>query len=397
MTKKILIISLILYLLSAVGSFTAFSALNKQQLTQSMEANQAADDQQGTLLGALLEIDPSEPKDQACPLNGKYYTKIEKAAWDKRRPLAVMIENAPDARPQSGLSKADVVFEIIAEGGVTRFMGLFYCDAQAFDTTLAPIRSARTYFVDYASGFNYPLYVHVGGGNTPGPADALGQIGEYGWNQANDLNQFSIGYPTFIRNANRLGKDVATEHTMETTTEKLWAVGAERGWSNMSPEKKVGRTIVPASDWQAGFKPWTFMSEDVAKGAVETVSYEFWSGYGQYKNDWTYDSATNSYKRNMAGEPHVDLNNNQQILASNVIVLLTTEKGPIDENKHMLYTTTGTGDVLIFNNAQVTKAKWSKPKRESELRFVDGKGKDISLVRGSTWIAVVDKSTEVEY
>lgn len=397
MNKKVLLVSLVLYLFASVASFTAFSALNKHQLTQSIETGSGAAGDDETLLGSILDIDPSEPKDQECPLNGKYFTNTERTAWEKRRPLAVMIENSPDARPQSGLSDADVVYEAVAEGGVTRFMAMYYCGVQAFDTILAPIRSARTYYVDYASGYNYPLYVHVGGANLPGPSDALGQIAEYGWNQENDLNQFSIGYPTFIRNANRLNKPVATEHTMETSTEKLWAVGEERGWTNMSPEMKIGRTVVPSEDWSENFEPWTFYEENPAKGTVTTISHDFWSGYGQYAVVWNYDSTSNTYKRTMGGDPHMDLNNDEQIMASNVIVLLTTEKGPINENKHMLYTTTGTGDVLIFNNGTATKAKWSKPERESELRFVDAKGQDIPLARGLTWIAVVDKSTEVEY
>lgn len=397
MTKKIVLVSLVLYLFSSVAAFTAFSALQKHQLTTSMEnsSGTASDDQ--TALGALLTINPSEPKDQPCPLNGQMYTATEKAAWEKRRPLAVMIENSPDARPQSGLSSADVVFEAVAEGGVTRFMGLFYCGVQAYDTTLAPIRSARTYFVDYASGYNRPLYVHVGGANLPGPADALGQLGEYGWNLQNDMNQFSIGYPTFIRNANRLNKPVATEHTMETTTEKLWSVAEDRGWTNMSPDLKVGKKVVPGSDWKAGFTPWNFYTTDPAKGTVTKIAHDFWSGYGQYHVEWTYDPATNTYKRNMGGDAHTDLNNSKQITASNVVVILTTEKGPIDENKHMLYTTTGTGDVLVFNYGNVTKGKWSKADREAPLKFLDSKGKDIPLARGATWIAVVDKSTKVEY
>ncbi|MDQ5951703.1 MAG: hypothetical protein QG639_984 [Patescibacteria group bacterium] len=395
MNKKVLLVSLVLYLFAAVASFTAFSAINKHQLTESLNDGVSEDDE--TLLGSLLDIDPGAPKDQPCPLNGKMYTAAEKSAWEKRRPLAVMIENSPDARPQSGLSDADVVYEIVAEGGVTRFMGMFYCGVQAFDTTLAPIRSARTYFVEYASGYNYPLYVHVGGANLPGPTDALGQIGQYGWNQENDLNQFSIGYPTFIRNANRLGKQVATEHTMETTTEKLWAVGEERGWTNMSPETKVGIKVVPAADWKAGFEPWTFYDTNPAVGAVTKISHDFWSGYGQYAVTWDYDAASNMYKRTMGGEVHTDLNDDSQIMASNVVVILTEEKGPLNENKHMLYTTIGTGEALIFNNGQAIKARWSKPSREAELRFVDAKGTDVSLARGPVWIAVVDKSTEVEY
>lgn len=397
MSKKILITSLIIYVLTAVASFTAFSATNKHQLKQAdIAANPNAEDED-TMLGAILNIDPSEAKDQPCPINGKMFTSTEKNAWEKRRPLAVMIENSPDARPQSGLTHADAVFEIVAEGAVTRFMAVYYCGAQAYDTTLAPIRSARSYFIDYASGFNYPMYVHVGGANLPGPADALGQINEYGWALENDINQFSVGYPTFIRNANRLGRDIATEHTMETTTEKLWAVADDRDWTNMSPDRKVGTKVISGTDWKDGYKGWTFYDTLPAKGDVTKISHEFWTGYSQYAVEWDYSADTNSYKRIMGGEPHVDLNNDQQIQAANVIVLLTTEKGPIDESKHMLYGTTGTGDALLFTNGTANKVKWSKPTRESELRFVDSKGQDVPLNRGLTWISVVDKSTEVTY
>ena len=183
--------------------FGTFSLIAKGAQAEPKSGQQQVNDNE-TLLGALLDIDPNEAKDQACPLNGQYYTLTEKNAWSSRRPLFVMIENTPDARPQSGLSKADVVFEAVAEGGVTRFGALYYCAAQYQDVTLAPVRSARSYFVDWASGFNLPMYVHVGGANLDGPADALAQIGTYGWRGENDIDQFSVGYPTFVRNYNRI-------------------------------------------------------------------------------------------------------------------------------------------------------------------------------------------------
>ena len=80
-----------------------------------------------------------------------------------------------------------------------------------------------------------------------------------------------------------------------------------------------------------------------------------------------------------------------------MIVLLTAEKGPIDELKHILYTTTGTGNALIFMNGEAVKATWSKPTRESELTFADRKGEEILFARGLTWISVVDTATEVTY
>ena len=393
--KGVLTLGIGMYIVATGLSFMAFRTLAGPQAE--VPVTQDGTPVEGTQLGALLQIDPSEPRDQVCPLNGKLFTAKEKAAWEKRRPLAVMIENSEDARPQSGLSNADIVFETVAEGGITRFMAMFYCDVQRDDTILAPVRSARSYFIDWASGFNRPLYVHVGGANLPGPANALGQLGDYGWNQANDLNQFSIGYPTFVRNANRVpGKEIATEHTMETSTERLWAVGEKRGWTNMSPDTKVKGKVVPGSDWKEGYTGWTFDPAS-AKGAVSAINYEFWTGYKAFAVNWQYDSAADGYKRVLGGESHVDMNNNQQLVARNVVVILTDEKGPIDEAKHMLYTTTGTGKALIFKGGEAIEAKWSKKDREAELEFLDAKGKPVPLLPGMVWISVLAKSAEVVY
>lgn len=401
MSKKILIVSLILYITSAVGSFVVFSYIGSPSVP-SLTEESSSTESEDTLLSTLLDISPEDPRDQACPLNGKFFTKQEREAWEARRPLAVMIENHVDARPQSGLSDADIVFETIAEGGVTRFMGMYYCGVQANDTILAPIRSARTYFIDWASGFNLPLYVHVGGANLPGPADALGQLGEYGWNLENDINQFSVGYPTFVRNANRIrGKKVATEHTMETSTERLWAVGEEREWTNITPERRVGRTVVEAAPWEDAYTPWTFSDEDEEPGDVTSIAYEFWSGYSQFNVEWNYNAEKNTYTRVMGGEPHTDLNNDKQIEASTVIVMQTDEKGPIDELKHMLYDTITSPNesrsALIFSNGDVVQAKWRKDDREEQIQFLDSKGNDVPLEPGLIWISVIDESNDVEY
>lgn len=397
MSKKSLILALVFYIVSAVGTFTTLVVINKSSGGSDTTSQTQTPQETASPLAQLLQIQPNEPKDQACPLNGKKYTMTERQAWEKKRPLAVMIENTPDSRPQSGLTSADLVFEAIAEGGVTRFLTFFYCDVQKMDTLLAPIRSARIYYMQAAAGFNKPLYVHVGGANMPGPADALGILSDWGWTGANDLNQFSIGYPTFVRNYNRLeGKEIATEHTMETSTEKLWKVAEKRGWTNMSPDLKYGKKVVPGTDWKDGYKPWSFQ-EGKAGSAAQEIAYEFWTGFAEYGVKWVYDPATNAYKRFLAGEAHNDLNNNQQIAASNVVVFLTTEKGPIDDKKHMLYTMTGTGDALIFQNGQAIKATWSKKDDQAQLMFKDEKGKEIQFVAGLTWISIVDKSTKVAY
>jgi len=389
MQKKHLILALIIYVASAVASYTVFSAMNQDGGSTSSDAAVNEESETGTALSMLLEIDATEPKDQACPLNGQLLTATEKNAWEQRRPLFVMVENSVDARPQSGLSRADIVFETIAEGGVTRFGVIFYCAAQKQEVVIAPVRSARSYFVDWASGFNYPMYIHVGGANVSGPTNALGQIKDYGWEMQNDINQFSVGYPTFVRNYNRVeGKEVATEHTMESSTEKLWTVAAKRDWTNLDPE---------GDEWLAGFETWSFEQDPVSPGTVERVHYDFWSGYNDYSVDWYYDASQDVFLRSQGGAEHIDLNNNERVAAANVIIIKTTEKGPINEKKHMIYGTVGTGDALIFKHGDVIEANWVKKTRVSELQFTDNRGLPIELAPGMTWISVVGIGTEVIY
>jgi len=131
-------------------------------------------------------------------------------------------------------------------------------EAQAYETQVGPIRSARTYYIDWASEYIFPLYVHVGGahasdGVTDIRARAKEQIVSYGWGAANDLDQAGIGFPTFWRDYERLGRTVATEHTMYSTTENLWEYAADkRGYTNEDPD---------GEDWIDDFEPWKFEDE----------------------------------------------------------------------------------------------------------------------------------------
>jgi hypothetical protein len=77
--------------------------------------------------------------------------------------------------------------------------------------------------------------------------------------------------------------------------------------------------------------------------------------------------------------------------------LLTSEEGPLNEKKHMLYGTIGTGDALLFKHGQAFEIEWSKKSREAELTFIDSKGNDVELARGLTWISVVSTDTDVDY
>ena len=347
---------------------------------------------QRRFIGANYSKDGSinEPKTEQCPLNGAMYGKTQKQIWETRRPLGIMVENSLDARPQSGLSNADVVFEAVAEGGITRFLAIFYCQ----DTeTIGPVRSARVYFMDFVAGFgNDVLYAHVGGANTPGPADALGQIEKEGWAGYNDLNQFSIGYPTFWRDYERL-PGVAVEHTMYTNSQKLWEVAAKRGLTN---QNKKGQS------WDSGYQGWEF-EKDVSfnkRPQKQQIKFGFWENYANFNVVWNYNQNNNTYGRVNGGKPHLDKNTNSQIETKNVVVLFMDESVANDGyegGQHLLYGTTGSGEALVFKNGQVTKATWEKEDRYSQVYLFDQQNKAIKFVAGQIWFEIVPSGNRVVY
>jgi hypothetical protein len=377
--QKILVVAILAIVLYGASASVAFSVFSKVlgrtggSLISSIPSATSAVDE-----------DPNEPRTEVCPLDGDKHTKRAKDAWEKRRPLAVMIENHQEARPQSGLSSADIVYEAVAEGGITRFMAIFYCNLS--DTQVGPVRSARTYYLDWLGEYD-ALYAHVGGANTPGPADALGQIIRY---KVKDLNQFSIGFPTFWRDYQRLGHSVATEHTMYSTTQKLWEIGAKRGWT---AEDEKG------NKWSDSFTAWKF-KDAKSSGGSENIKVPFWESQGNYSVEWVYDSASNSYKRKNAGVDHIDLNNKKQLSPTNVVIQFERESNANDgyeNNAHLLYGTTGSGKALIFQNGTLTEGKWTKASRLARTKYTDSKGSEIEFVRGQIWIQTVPEGSKVTY
>lgn len=387
--STVFLLAVVLYVLSSTVTYFLMPLFGVKQEQIEVVAPTVV-----TPAGSKFKIDPKIPKDQICPLNGEKYTKQEKEVWEKRRPLLVMIENHKESRPQSGLSSSDIVYEAVAEGGITRFMAVFYCAVSAVDAQLGPVRSARTYYIDFASEYgDKPIYVHVGGANTPGPANALGQIEDYGWAGVNDFNQFSIGFPTFWRDYDRLGREVATEHTMYTTTEKLYAY-AKKNRSLTEVDKKGVR-------WDEDFVPYSF-KDDVSEGlrpANFSLSFTFWENYDDYAVKWNYDKTANSYLRTNAGEKHFDLNNNTVLSAKNIVILYMTESNANDgyeNNAHLLYKTKGAGNAKVYQDGKVIDAKWQKKDRLSHLLITNAAtGEEIKFTRGRIWFAVLATGTQV--
>ncbi|MDP2649817.1 MAG: DUF3048 domain-containing protein [bacterium] len=377
----IIFLTILIYIISTGASFALFSKSveTKKNIASPLPSASKSID--------AVVFDQTLPKTEQCPLNGAMYSKQQKDWWAQHRPLGIMIENHEEARPQSGLSSADVVYEAVAEGGITRFLAVYYCQDAG---QVGPVRSARTYFLDFISEYGAnPLYTHVGGANAPGPADALSQIESYDWGNYNDLNQFSIGFPTFWRDYDRLGHTVATEHTMYSTTAKLWDFAAK--------SRKLTNVDVEENPWDAKFVTYSFKDDSPSK-TPQVVHLAFWKGYDKYFADWIYDPATNLYKRNSGGTPHLDKDNNQQLSAKNVVVLSMIESNADDgyeNNLHLLYKTKGSGKASIFMDGKEISGRWRKDTRTARTLLFDSEGNSIKFDRGLIWFEILPTNAEV--
>lgn len=382
-SKKISLISaVVLFLVAAAVSYLFFKGSTAQNYL--VRYKPEVEDKTTGIAGG--------PKTEECPMNGAYYSKVQRQKWEKRRPLGVMIENHVDARPQSGLSFADVIYEAVAEGGITRFLTIYYCG----DTSpIGPVRSARIYYVDLLQEYgDKPLYAHVGGANTPGPADALGEIRDLGWDQYNDLNQFAVPFPYFYRDYERLAGRV-TEHTMYSSTSKLWEFAKTK--RNLTNVDKKGKT------WNGSFTPWKFKDDapTTSRGAVSTASFGFWEQFGgaTYVVKWKYDKTSNSYVRENGGTNLIDKNTGKPLISKNVVVVFADESPAGDgyPGGHLLYDLLGQGKGIVFQDGKAIEVTWRKADEETRMKFFDSQGAEVSFVRGQIFVEILPTGNKVTY
>jgi len=360
-----------------------------------------------SLDGKISRVDLSKPKTESCPINGEMYTKAQKDLWMTKRPIVAVIENHLESRPQSGLSKADVIYEAVAEGGITRFLAVFYCGIADNNYVIGQIRSARVYFINYALEYgSNPLFVHWGGANNidnnmPSGVKAKGDIDpradayklleKVGWvngRYGSDMNgATNTGYPALYTDDRRM--DLATEHQKVGSTDKIYEEATKRGYDYKDSD---GNT------WDEDFVMWEFIDGKAnSSPTASEISFDFWISMSGYNVNWKYDVSTNKYLRFNGDKEHVDLENKEQISAKNIAMVFVKEEGPVDKEQHMLYTVIGEGKAMVFQNGDVISGTWEKKTATARIKFFDSDGNEISFVRGQTWIEVLPSSNKVTY
>ncbi|MDA8216217.1 MAG: PEGA domain-containing protein [Dehalococcoidales bacterium] len=278
------------------------------------------------------------------------------------RPLAFSIDNHPDARWQSGLTSADVVYEALTEGGITRFLGLFMTRPAE---VVGPVRSARHYFAYWAYEYD-AMYVHCGGYK-----EAAAAITETGIAEMDDLK----GSPGFWRSDDR-----EPPFNLYTSTAAMRAEADRRG----------------LRDDVGSYGGLQFEDTPTMASGQTATELTLYYPYGYYVT-WEYVAATNDYLRYSVGVPHVDAQNGEQLRGTNVIVLFMHNwfMGGDDQQDFQL---TGTGRALFFQDGVVQEGQWSRDSIDSATRYYDESENEVLLNKGgTTWIQVVPVDAEVDY
>lgn len=283
------------------------------------------------------------------------------------RPLAIVIENHVDARPQAGLSEANLVYEFLTEGGITRFVAFY--DSLVPMEKIGPVRSCRLYFSEVAGEYQSVL-AHVGGS-----PDCLDSVRRKVYNLY-DLNQY-FNDPYFWRASAQ-----SAPHNVYTSVNLL---------NQYLEDSKIKKA--------ADLSPWLYKdnrneAEISGPFSAEKVAIDY--SYEDYRVEWRYQKKDNSYARFLGGKVHKD-QSGTTIKAVNVIVQYA-KTSVMDNIGRLKIKLDGRGEALVFQDGLVVNAHWKKSDEDGRTRFYfKDNNEEIVLNRGITWIEVVPNDREAEY
>jgi len=308
-------------------------------------------------------------------LTGVQYPEMEAGSWVNERPFGVMINNHIDARPQSGLVYADLVYEIVAEGGITRFLAFFHTITPE---KIGPVRSTREYYLVLVKELSDAMVMHIG--YSPQALVAIDT-----WPVRSLFRGGCESYPGCAWRDNP--RNVAYEHTAYVNGVKLRELGLKLGWEG-----------------KGDIRMYTFKDNTdkySTSSSASKISIDFWNK-GDYSSIFEYNPQNNTYFKFTGYDasdnpiPHKDQETGQQVEVSNLIIQFATENSIAGDDKGRLdYQLVGSGKATVFIDGKVVDATWSKASRDERTLFYDTNGQEIEFNRGKFWIAIVpDRNVE---
>ncbi|MDF2610493.1 MAG: putative secreted protein [Lachnospiraceae bacterium] len=275
-----------------------------------------------------------------------------------KRPFAIILNNLELASPQSGIAEADVLYEAIVEGGITRFLGVF---ETLNDTRIGSVRSARHYFVSFADEYD-AIFVHYGE-----TTYATKKIAELGVDNLSGLT--GIAETVFYRD-----KSIKAPHN---------AFASDAGIREGAGIK--GYRLEYEEDYDGHFSFYEDDTDIVSNKDVEKINLNFTNYASPY---FTYNEDDKLFYRYQFGTEHNDFNTGEQLAFKNIIVQFVKE-WDIDKNDYQtmdIEDATGTG--YYITNGKLVEITWTKNEASREMHYYDSKGNELRMNPGKTYIAI---------
>ncbi len=369
--KRILSLALALaLLLCACASQSADETGTSEPVDETIEQTEAETDPVETEAETNPTETEAEPSEAALlyvnPLNGEAIAEPYTA-----RPVAVMLNNILAAMPQHGQSQADILYEVLAEGGITRCMAV-YSDVSAVPK-IGSVRSSRLYYVELAQSYD-AIYVHAGGST-----EALNYLSSSGWADI-DGNSGSSSY--FYRDSDRISAGYAWEHTLFTSGPQLVAAAEALG---------LRSTVEEGTTFGLEFDDSTVY----VGSSAETVQVKF--GIGTKTTSFTYNADDSLYYAAQFGSDYIDGTTGEALTFRNLLVLRTSLSVLSGEAGYLRVDTTGSGTGYYMCNGQCVAIRWSRESVTDPFTYTLESGAPLVLSPGKTYIAVVSTSASIQY
>ncbi|MBQ6510703.1 DUF3048 domain-containing protein [Candidatus Saccharibacteria bacterium] len=331
-------------------------------------------------------------------------TEIADESLNSSPVFCIQVPNGTDgARPQAGLNEAKIIFEAVAEAGITRFAAIFQ---NSTTSAIGPVRSLRIYYLEWDTPFDCTI-VHAGG-----PGDAIAAVNAGGYK---DLTESYV----YMWRSNTNSVLYRAWNNLFTSSSRLTNFANANGYTTSSPVGFARLTPTEAASERVKKQVANQLDIDTAtEESVSTFNPEVTSiniRYGYVPNfnpHYDYDANSNTYKRSYEsgaeqliyncpegnGEVTPETTCGEPTVASpNVVIAMMVNEGKASDNYHEAITTTGSGKAYIFQNGTAIEGTWEKPSVGAQIVFKDSSDTEIKLVPGQTWISAVPNYGAVEY
>ena len=297
------------------------------------------------------------------------------------RPIAIMVENTPGARPQWGLATPDIVLEGLAEGGITRMMWI-YADAEDIPEKVGPVRSARHDYVEIAKGMN-AIFAHWGGsdasnykkkGNFTLAYETIANL------DVDNLDATKSAGSYFFRDTTR---NVSSEHRGCTSGKNLINAISKFGFTT----KQTVENWEPFNVSQEGAT--NIWGDTSVTGDCSEISVTFSTGY---VHTFKYDKETKKYTNYLNGKAMTDGNDGKEMAVENVIVMYTPVSTLNTGKGHQEWNMEVRGEGFYVSGGIGQKINWAKNSKTGALKFYSMNGQELVVTSGQSWIGVVPEA-----